>query len=190
MIRVVGIVGSLRRESYNRKLLRTAQRVAPADMEIEEVLLAGVPLYNQDEEEPAPSAVQTLKERIRAADAVIIATPEYNHSIPGVLKNALDWMSRPPAENPFERKPVAIIGATLGEFGTLRAQLHLRQVLSYLNAEVLAKPEVLVARVREKVGQDGLIVDPVALQLLRQLLEELRQRVLERRWLSASFHAR
>jgi chromate reductase len=133
--------------------------------------------------------VRQLKERIRCADAVLIATPEYNYSIPGVLKNALDWMARPPAENPFEEKPVAIIGATTGSFGTLRAQLHLRQVLFYLNADVVAKPEVLVAHVKEKLGPDGTIADPVARDLLRQVLEVLRRRVLERRQLQR-FHAR
>jgi chromate reductase len=190
MIDVVGIVGSLRRESYNRKLLRTAQLVAPADMVIEEVSLGGIPLYNQDEEEPQPEAVRRLKERLRAADAVLIATPEYNYSIPGVLKNALDWLTRPLAENPLDSKPVAIIGATTGNFGTVRAQLHLRQVLAYMNADVVLKPEVLVARVKEKVAPDGTIADEVARELLRQLLEELRRRVLERRQLMQCRHAR
>lgn len=188
-ITVVGIVGSLRRESYNRKLLQTAQQVAPVGMRIEEVSLLGIPLFNQDEEEPQPLVVQQLKERIRCADAVLIATPEYNYSIPGVLKNALDWMARPPVGNPFEGKPVAIIGATTGNFGTLRAQLHLRQVLFYLNADVVAKPEVLVARVKEKLGPDGTIVDPVTRELLQHLLEALRRRVWERRLLDG-LHAR
>ena len=186
---VVGIVGSLRRESYNRKLLVAAQQLAPAGMEIEEVPLTGIPLFNQDEESPTPPAVQQLKEQIRAADAVLIATPEYNYSIPGVLKNALDWMSRPLAENPFERKPVAIIGATTGNFGTLRAQLHLRQVLFYLNADVLSRPEVLVSRAAEKLGSDGTIADPVTRELLRQLLEALYWRVIEQQQLR-KFYAR
>ncbi|MCS7170597.1 MAG: NAD(P)H-dependent oxidoreductase [Candidatus Kapabacteria bacterium] len=189
MIRVVGIVGSLRRESYNRKLLRAAQQLAPQDMYIEEALLVGIPLFNPDEEDPLPPAVRELKERIGCADAIIIATPEYNHSIPGVLKNAIDWLTRPPPDNPFNGKPVAIIGATTGNFGTLRAQLHLRQILVYLNADVLNRPEVLVARVKEKVGADGSINDPVGKELLTQLLQALRQRILERRLLAQAPHA-
>lgn len=178
-VRVLGIVGSLRRESYNRKLLRTAEYLAPAGMRIEEAQLEGIPLFNPDY--GVPVAVQELKERIRKADAVLIATPEYNYSIPGVLKNALDWMSYPPAENPFDGKPVGLIGATTGNFGTLRAQLHLRQILTYLNADVLARPEVLVARVGEKLSPDGRITDPVAQALLEQLLQALYRRVVERR---------
>lgn len=180
-VQVLGLVGSLRQESYNRKLLQTAQHLAPAGMHIEEARLEGIPLFNPDH--GVPMAVQELKERIRAADAVLIATPEYNYSIPGVLKNALDWMSYPPAENPFDGKPVALVGATTGNFGTLRAQLHLRQVLTYLNADVLSRPEVLVARVGEKLGPDGHITDPVAQELLQQVLQALQRRVVERRLL-------
>jgi len=159
-------------------------------MQIEEAGLQGIPLFNQDEEFPLPIAVRELKERIRAADAVVIATPEYNYSIPGVLKNALDWMSRPPLENPFEGKPVAIIGATTGNFGTLRAQLHLRQVLFYLNADVVAKPEVLVSQVDEKLTPEGIMTDPVVQELLQRLLWALRQRVVERRQIAQLLHAR
>jgi chromate reductase len=148
-IHVAGIVGSLRRDSYNRWLLRAAQQEAPPTLRIAELGLEGIPLYNPDGASPPPPAVQQLKTALYAADAVIIATPEYNHSIPGVLKNALDWLSVPPEENPLEGKPVAIIGATTGNFGTLRAQLHLRQVLSYFNADVLNRPEVLVARAKD-----------------------------------------
>ncbi len=180
-VRVLGIVGSLRRESYNRKLLQAAQRLAPANMQIVEARLEGIPLFNPDRGIPVPTAVQRLKERIRTADAVLIATPEYNYSIPGVLKNALDWMSYPPAENPFDGKPVGLIGATTGNFGTLRAQLHLRQILAYLNADVLTRPEVLVARVGEKLDPNGHITDPVAQELLQQLLQALSRRVVERR---------
>jgi chromate reductase len=159
-------------------------------MLIEEVSLAGIPLFNQDEEQPQPEAVRMLKERIRAADGVIIATPEYNYSIPGVLKNALDWVGRPPSENPLDGKPVAIMGATTGNFGTLRAQLHLRQVLFYLNADVLNKPEVLVARVKEKLAPDGTIADETARQLLRELLSAFRRRILERRMIAHGADAR
>jgi chromate reductase len=184
-IHVAGIVGSLRRDSYNRWLLRAAQREAPPTLRIAELGLEGIPLYNPDGASPPPPAVQQLKTALYAADAVIIATPEYNHSIPGVLKNALDWLSVPPEENPLEGKPVAIIGATTGNFGTLRAQLHLRQVLSYFNADVLNRPEVLVARAKEKFGPDGTLQDELTRALLRQLLQELALRVWRRRSLSA-----
>jgi len=185
LIYVAGIVGSLRRDSYNRWLLRAAQREAPPTILIAEIGLERIPLYNPDMASPLPPAVEQLSSVLHAADAVIIATPEYNHSIPGVLKNALDWLSTLPQSNPFDGKPVAIIGATTGNFGTLRAQLHLRQVLSYFNADVLNRPEVLVARAKERFAPDGTLQDEVARELLRQLLQELALRVRQRRLLSA-----
>ncbi len=184
LIYVAGIVGSLRRDSYNRWLLRAAQQEAPSTLRIVELGLEGIPLYNPDGASPLPPTVQRLKTALHAADAVIIATPEYNHSIPGVLKNTLDWLSVPPEENPLGGKPVAIIGATTGNFGTLRAQLHLRQVLSYFNADVLNRPEVLVARAQEKFSSDGTLQDELTRALLRQLLQELALRVRQRRFLS------
>ncbi|MCS7178671.1 MAG: NADPH-dependent FMN reductase [Anaerolineae bacterium] len=176
-IRILGIAGSLREKSYNYDLLRAAQELAPPGTEIQildRAILAQIPPYNEDVRargEPAP--VTALKEAVRQADALLIATPEYNFSIPGVLKNALDWASRPPETSPFSGKPVAIMGATAGTWGTVRAQTHLRQVCQALNMFPLNRPEVLVAFAQEKFREDGQLTDEMARQLIRLLLEEL-----------------
>jgi chromate reductase len=136
--------------------MRAAQALAPEGMQIETFDIAGIPPYNEDvlTEDGFPRAVEAFRERIRAADALLIATPEYNYSAPGVLKNALDWASRPP-EQPFQDKPVSLIGATPGPFGTTRAQHHLRQSLVFLDARVLGRPEVMVVTAREKFNKEG-----------------------------------
>ncbi len=176
-IRILGIAGSLREKSYNYALLRTAQSLAPPGAEVsllDRTLLAQILPYNEDvraKGEPAP--VTALKEAVRQADALLIATPEYNFSIPGVLKNALDWASRPPETSPFSGKPVAIMGATVGAWGTVRAQMHLRQVCQALNMFPLNRPEVLVAFAAEKFTEDGHLTDEMACRLVRLLLEEL-----------------
>lgn len=176
-VRILGIAGSLREKSYNYALLRAAQDLAPPGAEIhilDRAILAQIPPYNEDvraQGEPAP--VTALKEAIRQADALLIATPEYNFSIPGVLKNALDWASRPPEASPFSGKPVAIMGATAGTWGTVRAQMHLRQVCQALNMVPLNRPEVLVAFAADKFTEDGQLTDETARRLIRSLLEEL-----------------
>ena len=134
-ISILGFSGSLRKGSYNKALLRAAAELAPGEANIEIFDLEGIPPYNQDIEASMPEKVGEFKAKIKAADALIIATPEYNFSIPGVLKNALDCASRPPAENPFKGKPVAIMGASNGMIGTARAQYHLRQTLVGLNTQ-------------------------------------------------------
>jgi chromate reductase len=169
-LRVVAIAGSLRRESYNRRLVQAAREVAPDSLEIARHEISAIPLYDGDVEKAGfPSSVQALREAIRRADGVLIATPEYNYSVPGVLKNAIDWVSRPP-DQPFRDKPVAIIGATPGGFGTTRAQHHLRQSFVFLDARVLARPELLVASAADKFDAKGDLVDEKTRKLLGELL--------------------
>ena len=171
-IHVLGISGSLRDHSYNSGLLRAAAELLPPGMTLEITDLAGIPPFNQDEEKPFPAQVSRLRARIAAADAVLIATPEYNSSISGVLKNALDWASRSP-DMPLAKKPAAVMGASTGAFGTARAQLQLRQVLTHLGALVLPKPEVMVARAAEAFDAQGGLVNENARGFLGQLLVAL-----------------
>ncbi len=173
-ITVLGIAGSLRRGSYNRALLRSAQSLAPADMRLDLFDLHDVPFYDADvEKEGDPEAVTELKRRVREADALVIATPEYQHSLPGVLKNALDWASRPPKDPPLKGKPIAMMGATPGRYGTARAQAELRKVLAYNDAVVVNRPEVLVANAGETFDEAGELVDETARELVRELLTAL-----------------
>ncbi len=149
-IRVLGFSGSLRKGLYNTALLRAASELLPEGMTLGIFDLSPIPLYNGDVEVAgAPESVQNFKARIAAADALLIATPEYNYSIPGVLKNAIDWASRPPKDSPLNGKPLAMMGAG-GLLGTVRAQMHLRDILLHNNVLVLNKPEVYVARAAEK----------------------------------------
>jgi chromate reductase, NAD(P)H dehydrogenase (quinone) len=166
--------GSLRRGSYNSALLRATAELLPEGMTLDIVTLDDIPLYNEDllSEAGFPESVQRLRAQIAAADALLIVTPEYNHSIPGVLKNAIDWASRPP-EMPFAGKPAAIMGAATGMMGTVRAQQHLRQILTMLNVHVLNKPEVLVAQSREKFDADGQLVDANTRKFVALLLQNL-----------------
>jgi chromate reductase, NAD(P)H dehydrogenase (quinone) len=173
-IHVLGIAGSLRRGSYNRALLREAIASAPDGMRIEAFDLAGLPFYDGDvEKEGDPTAVIALKDAIRGADALLIATPEYQHGVPGVLKNALDWASRPPKDPPLGRKPVAIMGASTGAYGTARAQADLRKALVYNDALVLQRPEVMVPRAASAFDADGHLTDENARTFLRRLLVNL-----------------
>ena len=157
---ILGIAGSLRRGSYNRRLLEAARELAPPGVEVEIFDLAPVPFYDGDVEAAGdPPAVRELKARIRAADALLIATPEYNGTVPGVLQNAIDWASRPRGASALDGKPVAILGASPGGGGTVRAQRILRQVLTNARAAVLPAPELHVARVGERLGEDGILRD-------------------------------
>ncbi|MCE7009623.1 NAD(P)H-dependent oxidoreductase [Kibdelosporangium philippinense] len=144
---ILALSGSLRKASLNTRLLTAAQNVAPPELSFDRFQdLAAIPPFNEDEEHPAPAAVTDLRQRIHAADGVLIATPEYNGSLPGVLKNALDWLSRPSDfGDVLNRKPVAIIGASTSPIGTIRAQLNLRVVLHKMNAAVLGQPEFLLS---------------------------------------------
>jgi chromate reductase len=173
LIHILGISGSLRRYSTNTGLLYAAQELAAPHIQLEIFNLAPIPLYNADVQalgDPRPVAL--LKERVAEADALLIATPEYNYSISGVLKNAIDWVSRPPAESPLRDKPLAIIGAG-GMFGTLRAQNHLRDIAVGLNMHPLNHPQLMVQRAWEKFDKQGNLQDEETRQRLAQLLEAL-----------------
>jgi chromate reductase len=172
-ITILGIAGSLRRDSYNKMLLRAAQEELPRDARLEIFDLEGLPLFNQDLENEPSQRVRQFKSRIRAADAILIATPEYNYSIPGVLKNAIDLASRPYGDNAWDGKPVALMGASIGLLGTARAQYHLRQSFVFLNMHPLNAPEVMVAFASEKFDAQGRLADPVARELIGQLLQKL-----------------
>jgi chromate reductase len=169
---VLGISGSLRKASYNTALLHAAVDLMPPGMTLEVFDLSPLPMFNQDFEKPFPEAVVTFRDKIAQADALLIATPEYNSSITGALKNALDWASRSP-QPPLQGKPAAIMGASTGNFGTLRAQLHLRQILTHVGALPLGKPEVLVARAEQAFDTDRKLVDASARGFLRDLLVAL-----------------
>ena len=172
-IQILGIAGSLRKKSYNRGLLRAALEIAPSNCNLEIFDLEGIPLFNEDHEANQPELVMRLKRQVYAADAILIATPEYNYSISGVLKNAMDWGSRPYGDNSWENKPVAIMGASLGMQGTSRAQYHLRQVFVYLNMHPVNKPEVMVASAHERFDAAGNVTDPKTRQKIAELLTAL-----------------
>ena len=175
-LHVLGIAGSLRASSHNRALLRAAQELAPRDMTIVTFELDAIPPYNADvEAQGFPEPVVAFKAAIAAADALLIATPEYNHSVPGVLKNALDWASRPPGKSPLDGKPAAILGASTGAIGTARAQQHLRLVCSYVNLLVMNLPEVFVARAQDKFDANGRLTDEPTRQFLARFLQVFQQ---------------
>ncbi|MGH9470686.1 MAG: NADPH-dependent FMN reductase [Terriglobia bacterium] len=170
---ILGIAGSLRKGSYNRAALRSAQQLAPEDARIEIFDLDGIPGFNQDEEGRPPAKVAELKSRIRAADAILFVTPEYNYSVPGVLKNAIDWASRPYGDNAWDGKPVAVMGASVGSTGTARAQYHLRQSFVFLNMYPLNQPEVMIGNAAEKFDAQGNLTDEKTKQIMRRQLEAL-----------------
>ena len=155
IVNILGFAGSLRKDSYNRSLLQAAVELVPKEAKLEVFDLDGIPPFNQDLENQPSEKVKKFKAKIRAADAILIATPEYNYSIPGVLKNAIDCASRPHGDNAFEHKPVAIMGASPGMIGTARAQYHLRQCFVYLTCLALNQPEVMVPFAHEKIDRNG-----------------------------------
>jgi chromate reductase, NAD(P)H dehydrogenase (quinone) len=172
---VCGIAGSLRKDSYNRALLRAARELAPEGMEIRIFdRMAEIPLFNQDREDQGdPEPVQALKGAIQDAHALLIATPEYNHGVPGVLKNAIDWASRPAKDPVLGGKPTAIFGASPGITGTARAQSQLRQSLVFTGTPVLPQPEILVYRAREKFDDEGRLTDERTREFVGKLLRGL-----------------
>lgn len=171
-IKVLGISGSLRKGSYNNALLQAAIELSPPGMTIEIYDLHALPFYNQDSENPFPVEVIDFREKVREADALLIATPEYNSSVSATLKNALDWASRG-KDQPLRGKPVAIMGASTGNFGTVRSQLQLRQILTHVGALPLGKPEVLVARAEKAFDSNGSLVDDTVRGFLQDLLTTL-----------------
>lgn len=171
---ILGIAGSLRRGSYNRGLIRAAIELAPAGTKLVSHDLGDLPLFNADvEAQGDPQPVAGLKRAIAAADALLIATPEYNHCVPGVLKNAIDWASRPPRNSVLTGKPVAIMGASTGGGGTARAQAHLRDGLAYTNGLVLPLPEVLVSSAAAKFDAESNLIDTETRDEVRDLLKAL-----------------
>ena len=172
-IRILGFAGSLRAQSYNRSSLRAAVELVPAGITLETFDLAGIPLFNQDHEGEPPAAVRQFKSAISAADAILIVTPEYNYSVPGVLKNAIDWASRPYGQSAWDGKPVGIMGASVGMLGTARAQYHLRQIFVFLNMFPLNQPEVMIANVDQKFDTDGKLTDKKTAKKIQELLQAL-----------------
>ncbi|MBI5252331.1 MAG: NAD(P)H-dependent oxidoreductase [Desulfomonile tiedjei] len=173
VVKILGFAGSLRKGSYNRSLLRAAQQLVPKGAELETFDLDGMPFFNQDLENEPTDKVKEFKAKIRAADAILIATPEYNYSIPGVLKNAIDCASRPYGDNAFEHKTIAIMGASIGMAGTARAQYHLRQCFVFLTCFALNQPEVMVPFAQDKIDKDGNVTDEKSREKIRELLENL-----------------
>jgi chromate reductase len=172
-ISVLGICGSLRAASYNRAVLRTAIELKPPGMTIETADIGAIPLYNEDVRvQGFPPVVETLRRQIAAADALLFVSPEYNYSISGVLKNAIDWASRPP-DQPFAGKPAAIMGAGAGMAGTARAQYDLRRCCVFLDMHPLNKPEVLIGQAQNKFDATGRLTDEVARGFIRDLLVAL-----------------
>ena len=188
-VTILGIAGSLRKKSFNRWTLRAAQEVAPPDAQIEIFELDGIPPFNQDEEGNPPEKVVEFKERIRASDAILIATPEYNYSIPGVLKNAIDWASRPYGDSAWDDKPVAVMGASIGSMGTSRAQYHLRQSFVFLNMHPVSQPEVMISNVASRFDEQGILTDQDTQDRIRQLLEALVKWTLHHQGKTRAEHA-
>jgi chromate reductase len=180
-VRVLGISGSLRRDSHNSKLLRTAAELLPSgvDFEVYEGLKAIPPYDADDDVQPAPAAVQHLRDALAGVDAVLVATPEYNASIPGVLKNALDWASRPHATNPLRGVPAAVVGASTGMFGAVWAQAEARKVLQTIGARVVDR-ELPIAEADERFDADGRLEDPELRELYAEILADLVEAVRAR----------
>ncbi len=172
-IKILAFAGSLRKSSFNKALIRAAVELAPENMTIEVFDLEGIPPFNQEFEASPPQKVKEFKDKIRQANALLIATPEYNYSISGVLKNAVDWASRPKVDTPLEGKPVAIMSASTGRFGGARAQYHLRQSFIFLNMHPVNRPEVMLSDGSHNVDANGKVTNEQTRQLIRQLLEAL-----------------
>jgi len=172
-IKILGIAGSLRKGSFNRMALKVAQGLVPAGATIEATDLPDLHGFNQDEEKTPPAEVNELKAKIRAADAILLVTPEYNYSVPGVLKNVIDWCARPYGDSAWKGKPVAVMGASPGVLGTARAQYHLRQTLVFLDMPAVNQPEVMIAGAAAKFDANGNLTDDMGKKLIGQLLVNL-----------------
>jgi chromate reductase len=176
-IRILGIVGSLRKDSYNRLALKAAQELVPDGVVLNLIELYGIPVFDQTNELAPPAAVLEFKRQILAADAVLFATPEYNYSLPGGLKNAIDWASRPYGESAWLGKPAALMGVSVGRLGTARAQYHLRQILVALNMPVVNQPEVMIGDAELRFDGGGRLTDEPSRQFIQKLLGALVQLV-------------
>lgn len=172
-MKILGISGSLRKGSYNTAALRVASEVAPEGVTIEIADISEIPLYNDDVRlQGFPPAVQRFREQIRAADALLFATPEYNYSLPGVLKNAIDWASRPP-DQPLAGKPAAVMGASGGPVGTARAQYHLRQIGVFVDLKFVNKPEVMIGAVQDRCDPEGKLIHEPTREMIKKLVASL-----------------
>jgi chromate reductase len=173
-LRILGISGSLRKGSLNSAALRATAQLLPDGVTMETFDLSPIPIYNDDirEQQGFPDPVRAFRDKIAAADAILIASPEYNYSVPGPLKNAIDWASRPPNQ-PFDGKPIAIMGASPGGIGTARGQYHLRQVFIFLNGLLLNRPEVMIAAAHTKFDAAGNLTDEATRDHLRKLVTAL-----------------
>lgn len=173
-LRILGIPGSLRKDSYNRAALRAATELAPEGATIETYERVGeLPLFSQDWEKNPPEVVTHFKERIRAADAILFVSPEYNFSIPGVLKNAIDCASRPYGDSAWTKKPAAIMGASTGAIGTARMQYHLRQCLVFLDMPTVGLPEVMIRNAADSFDKEGKLTDAKAREVIGKQLQAL-----------------
>ncbi|HEU4859327.1 MAG TPA: NAD(P)H-dependent oxidoreductase [Chitinophagaceae bacterium] len=179
-IQLVGLSGSLRTGSYNTLLLKAAAQLLPTDVSMEIISIADIPLYNADLDLPAakqrPEVVEHFRKVLADADGILISSPEYNYSIPGGLKNAIDWASRG-EDSPLLRKPIAVIGATTGLWGTTRMQMAFHNVFLFLDMKPVYKPEVLVAQAEKKFDKDGTLTDETTKKLVKQKLEALKQMI-------------
>jgi len=170
-LKILGIAGSLRNGSYNKKLLNAAILLKQENIEIEVFDIKNIPMFNTDlEKEEIPEVVKLFKQKIKESDGLLISTPEYNYSISGALKNAIDWASRPPVNPPLMKKPVAIMGGSGGIGGTIRAQAHLRQILQHSNMMDMKKPEVLITKIQDKFDENGSLIDEPLKEHLKKFL--------------------
>ncbi|MEA5026681.1 NAD(P)H-dependent FMN reductase [bioreactor metagenome] len=173
-IKILAFAGSLREHSYNKLLLQGVKAVLPEDFTMEIFDLSVIPMYNQDDEDHMPDTVLEFKEKIEASDIILIASPEYNFSISGALKNALDWASRPYNQNSFDDKPVGIMGASFGMMGTSRAQYQLRQIGVALNMRIINRPEIMLGMASSKFSESGELTDIKTKELILSMLTGLR----------------
>jgi chromate reductase len=170
---ILGIAGSIRKGSFNRLTLKAAQGLAPEGTRIDTFDIDGLPGFTQDDEANPPAKVVELKQQIRSADAILLVTPEYNYSVPGVLKNAIDWASRPYGDSAWNGKAVAVMGATVGTLGSARAQYHLRQMFVFLNMYAVNQPEVMISNAHKLFDEQGNLTDETSRKLIQKQLEEL-----------------
>lgn len=172
-IKILGICGSLREGSYNAAALRAAAGLVPDGAEIEIFDISGIPEFVQGQDQDPPSKVADFKRRIREADAILISSPEYNYSVPGVLKNAIDWASRPYGDSAWDGKPAAIMGASIGGLGTARMQYHLRQIMVFLNMFPINRPEVMIGNASKRFDEQGELTDETTRELIKDMLQNL-----------------
>ncbi|MBD0380468.1 NADPH-dependent FMN reductase [Paenibacillus sedimenti] len=180
-IRIIGLCGSTRAGSYNRAILQTAATYFSRNVSYMEADITMLPFYNQDLEANLPESVVHFVELVKSADGLLISTPEYNYSLPGILKNALEWGSRPTFDFPLNEKPVAIIGASRGMFGPVRSHMHLRDVLFGCNAAPISRPEVYINYSSTKIDANGNVTDESTITLLKTAVEELTNQVVAKK---------